>query len=64
MAYAAFIALLVVYTFFLKKKFGMRFFEAWTSEKISSKPILYLMPTIPVCLSALTVFFLLYLKSL
>jgi|TARA_B100002049_G_C15871698_1_gene287793 hypothetical protein len=49
------LALLVLYTYILKRKFDVGFFDEWTSERLGSELLVYVMIALPIALSGATV---------
>jgi hypothetical protein len=65
LSYISFVVLIIIYTYFLKKKFQIKLMEPWTSKVLGSGLLVYVMIVLPVVFSAATVFvFSVILKNL
>ncbi len=54
--YIIFILFLCVYTFFLKRKFKMKFLDEWSKTQVDSKALLYSIPALVVLVSFFSTF--------
>ena len=63
--YIAFVALIILYTYLLKRKFNMKLLEAWHGDKLGSEVLVYVMIILPVFFAWLTtvVFDCLFMQS-
>lgn len=52
--YIAFVALIILYTYLLKRKFNMKLLEAWRGDKLGSEVLVYVMIILPVFFAWLT----------